>query len=392
VTFKPPKTHWNGDQLGYDELILNPNDSRECTYCLTQPQAKALLALIDRYRFTTRWYSPDEPVDVLDIEHFVNDCQRRLMMACCGDEIPFQYRYTTDGDLEFSDDGGLTWKPAENRDPRVYSTTFPPPAGDMANKCSAADSGVTAIIVDVFNEFSESMTNDDLQELMSTWVKKYIETANPLLALIAVVVNLIFILGMAALIAAVTTDVWNKLRCCFLEHMSDDLDFDHDAWLGVRECITADITGIAGVFLEHLIYLIGEKGLTNICRSGKGSPTADCDYCTECACDYADWILNGTFVSCETDSVIVEAHLDGGVYSVYMGYGGGNTYDADSCRDVTSWNAVDGSISDPAGYNSCHTGENHSGFLGTCAAQHYWTSNAAFSVRIVYGSGCDDCG
>jgi len=330
MTFKPPKTAWNGDQLGYDELILHPNDSRECTYCLTQPQAKALLALIDRYRFTTRWYSEDEPIDRLDLEHFVNDCQRRLMMACCGDEIPLTYRYDTDGNLEVSEDGGLTYHPAPERDTRVTSTEFPPPTGDQADKCSAADSGVNAIITEVFDQLAADMFKAELDELLRTWVQTYIQTSNPLQALLAVVINLIWALGVTALIAALTTEVWDKLRCCFYNHMQADFSFDNDGWLGLRDCITSDITGIAGLFLEHLIYLLGPRGCTNIIRAGLGAATPDCSDCIEPSC-VTIWNTSdpdeqyGTLTAdAEAGTLTAVAGLNGSTYTVIMFTGDGS--------------------------------------------------------------------
>lgn len=330
MTFKPPKTAWNGDQLGFDELILHPNDSRECTYCLTQPQAKALLALIDRYRYTTRWYSEDEPIDRLDIEHFVNDCQRRLMMACCGDEVPLQYRYNSDGILEVSEDGGTTFHPAPERDPRENSPEFPPPTGDQADRCSAADSGVNAVVSEIFDQLAGDMSKADLDELLRTWVQTYIDTANPLQALLAVIINLIFGLGITLLIAALTTEVWDKFRCCLYNNMESDFSFNTGGWQSLRGCITDDITGIAGLFLEHLVYLLGPRGCTNICRAGLGAADPDCADCIEPSC-VNQWHTSspaeqyGTLTYDEDEGTIqVVAGLNGSTYTVIMFTGTGS--------------------------------------------------------------------
>lgn len=390
MTFKQPKTAWNGDQLGYDELILHPNDSRECTYCLTQPQAKALLALIDRYRFTTRWYSPDEPIDRLDIEHFVNDCQRRLMMACCGDEVPLTYRYDSDGNLEVSEDGGATYHPAPERDTRVNSTEFPPPTGDQADKCAAADAGVNAIAVEVFNQLAPEMGKTDLEDVIRTWVRTYIDTSNPFLALLAVVVNLIFSLGIEALIAALTSDVWDAFRCCLFDHMEDDFSMSHDGWLGLRECIGEDIPGIAGLFLEHLVYLLGERGVTNILRSGLGSASADCSDCEDCGVTVYAPPGTGTIEYLGECTWRLTSFTDGGSQLVYAWFDNpGGSFDPDLCGYITNFAVHTGAI-DGLAYNDCTTGTLHNPVLSVedvCMSQLYLYSSVAFSVDITV-EGC----
>jgi hypothetical protein len=62
--------------------------------------------------------------------------------------------------------------------------------------------------------------------------------------------------------------------------MLEDVSFDQSGWQGVRADIQNQIGGIAGLFIEHLVYLLGERGLTNLVRSG-GSSSGDCSAC-EC--------------------------------------------------------------------------------------------------------------
>jgi hypothetical protein len=338
VTFKPSHTAWNGDQLDYDALILNPNDARECSYCLTQPQAKALIALIDRYRFATRWFSEDEPIDRLDLEHFVNDCQRRLMMSCCGDEIPRQFRFNDSGDLESSDDGGATWNTDPGRDPRESSPIFPPPGGEMNDKCVSADAGVNAVKNDVYAMLVAEMTRDDLENLIKVWITRYIETSNPVLALIEVAVNLIMGAGIDVIIAALTTEQWDILRCCFFNHMNDDLSFDHDGWVGLRTCVQEDMSLVAGTFIEHLLYLIGTRGCTNIIRSGLGSVSADCAACVPPNCvTIWDHIVEGSGIVThhEADGYFdAEAEFLDGQWQIALQTGDGT--DNMLCCDLSS--------------------------------------------------------
>jgi hypothetical protein len=80
--------------------------------------------------------------------------------------------------------------------------------------------------------------------------------------------------------------------------MSNDITFNLAQWQQVRSDITGTIGGIAGIFLEHLVYLLGTQGITNLCRAG-GATSGDC---SDCDCDFCyswdfslsdgDWYTN----------------------------------------------------------------------------------------------------
>jgi hypothetical protein len=318
-----PQSHkimWKEGQLSYKDHITHPSEVREDLYCLTLAQTEALIAVIENYRWLTRWLDDDEAqLPFTDVEQFVNDTQRRLMMPCGDDNIIIMFRWDADGNLEESKDGGLTYTPSPQKDPRRNSTIFPVPTGDQNDKCVAADSAVNSIIVDVFNEMTDAMTLGSLDELIRAWVSRYIQTANVLQALFAVAINIIFAIGSTAIIAALTTGVWNTLRCCFFNHMEDDLSFTNDGWLGLRDCITSDISGIAGIFLEHLIFLAGPVGCTNIMRAGIGSADASC--CGECDFDLWDFfdVDAGTTVTKSSSAWTIDSDVRGdGKYYVII--------------------------------------------------------------------------
>jgi len=279
VTFKEQGTLWKGTQLGYDKLIVSPDTTRECCYCLTDAQAQALLAAIDAFRYITRWYFQTE-IDAEFTNNFVNDIQRRLMTPCGCDETGIIYAYNSDGVLTQSNNGGVSYTPVPEKDPRNNSPLFPPPMGEDPDKCPLADSAVDTLIVDIFDNLTPEMNRDDMDELIRAWVTTYINTSNPFIALLTVIVNLIIGLGVDLIIENLTSEVWAQLRCCFNDTMNDDFSYDTDAWEALRECITNEIGGIAGIFLEHLIFLAGSAGCTNLIRAGRGSEDADCD-CTE---------------------------------------------------------------------------------------------------------------
>lgn len=214
-------------------------------------------------------------------------------MSCCCDQTPVQYRYTSDGILQKSTDAGVTWTDAPNDDPRNYSPQFPPMSGEDSDdkKCLAA-TGATALIKEqIGNQLTDDMSRYTLGQLITDWVKTYIETSNPFQALLTVIVNQIFALVIAVLRPALTDSVYDDLQCILYCNIAFDASYNNAQWEAVRAAILTKITGIAGVFLEHLVYLLGSVGLTNLARAS-GATTGDCSGCGCFDCDSFNFITS----------------------------------------------------------------------------------------------------
>lgn len=277
---------WKGVQLDYD-VIMSMSD-RKCSYCLTEQQVTAILGVVDTFAWPTRWFSNSTEIDRQIVADFAAALERNLMGGCCDDNMPIQYRYSTDGELEWSQNGGQNWTPAPQYDPRVYSATFPPVAGDDGDdkKCAAATGMKVLIKEQVGDQLTDDMTRYTLGQLINDWVKTMLQTSNPFEALITVITNQIFALALAVLIPALTDTVYDQLVCIFYCNMADDASFNTEKWQDTRSDITGQIGGIAGLFFEHLVYLLGEKGLTNLARAG-GASTGDCSDC-DCPSDFCE--------------------------------------------------------------------------------------------------------
>ncbi len=273
------RRNWKGQVVDYDAIQAYEN--RECTYCLTDAQVAVLAGIIEPLAWATRWQSDSQAIDPLWTEQFRNDIQRRLAMGCCGDNV--LYRYTEDGTLESSEDGGVTWEPAPQDDIRQTATIFPPVPGEPSNdkKCIAA-TGMTLLIR---SQIGENLTDDmgryALDELIRDWTQTYIGTSNPFQAILTVVVNQIFALSIALIRAALTDTVYDTLTCIFLCRIADDLSFNEGQKANVINDIGEQIGGIATLFLQQLINLLGPRGLTNLARS-YGAAEGDCDDCDDC--------------------------------------------------------------------------------------------------------------
>lgn len=314
------RRNWKGQVVDYD--AIKDYEERECLYCLTDAQIAVLAGFIEPLAWTTRWQSNTQEIDPVWTANFYNDITRRLQMSCCGDESPIRYRYTEDGVLESSSDDGLTWEPAPNSDIRNTATIFPPIPGEPSDdkKCIAATGMSNLIKQQVGDQLTDDMARYTLNELLQDWTSTYIGTSNPFTAILTVAANQIFALAIALLIPALTNEVYDTLQCIFYCRISDDLTFDSGSAEQVRQDIGSKIEGIATLFLQQLVFLLGSAGLTNLARS-MGATEGNCDACTDCSdCVILyDPIAPGVpLVPNDECEINIEAQLFAGVYRIYV--------------------------------------------------------------------------
>jgi hypothetical protein len=308
------------------------------------------------------------------------------MNGCCDDNLPIQYRYTEDGTLQRSMNGGVDWIDCPEYDPRVYSPTFPPLAGadGTDKKCAAATGAALLIKQQVGDQLTDDMSRYTLSQLITDWVKTMIQSSNPFEALLTVITNKIFALVIATLRPALTDPVYAQLKCIFYCRMATDASFDTASWALVRSDITDQIGGIAGLFLEHLVYLLGEKGITNLVRAGAAS-TGDCSDCDCGLCPTAYWPAGaGTITQIGDCTWRLASEPESGHQAVYVWFDNSTgTYDPTKCAQVISWAIHSGSGVDQ-NWNECTTGtfHGHSDPAGHCCSQLYFTSGAAFEVDV----------
>lgn len=380
------RRHWKAMTFPYDYFF--PDETPECSICLTEKQAELLRGILEPVGWTTRWWSDsDAEIDHDVIESFRDDIIRRLMMSCCNDGLIF--RWTVDGVLQSSDDNGTTWQDAPQEDPRNNSPQFPPLEGSDGSdkKCAAATGASLLIKEQVGDQLTDDMSRYTLAQLINDWVNTVINSGgNIFQALATVIVNQIFALVIATLRPALTDDVYSTLTCILYCNMEDDASFTDDEWETVRSNILSQITGIAGIFLEHLIYLIGAVGLTNLVRSG-AADSGDCDdCCPDCS---TDWDIfgasHGTIINRGSGYIDVEASNAGANYYVLI-----KSPDASTCCIVTTVDLLSGSAPTLTGWTDCGQTQTegapqHTGIYpyGSACINYFQMQGAgAFTIRI----------
>lgn len=278
------KKGWKAFQADYDFVFAQSD--RGCTYCLTLQQTAALLAMTEYLSWPTRWVSEVGEIDRDLIASFTDGLERALMAGCCDDNMPIQYRWLADGTLQRSLNGGGTWVDAPEFDPRNNSPQSPPLPDDETDqvRCDMAASVAEAIKEQVGEQLTDDMSRYTLDELLQDWVTTYINFWDPFTAIVTIAANQIFALVIAALRAALTDAVYDDLKCLVLESMPADGLWTPAAAETLRASVSAGISGIAGQFLQHLIFLMGAVGLTNLSRSGFVTG-ADCDDCSDTCWD-----------------------------------------------------------------------------------------------------------
>lgn len=272
---------WKAFQVEYDEVMRRSD--RLCCYCLSDQQIAVLLAMATYVSWPSRWVSDSITVSKEFTQEFTSKLEKQLMSGCADENTPVQYRYSIDGILQRSFNGGTSWSDCPEYDPRNYSVQFPPMTGSDGDtkKCLAAAGAVALIKEQVGDQLTDGMSRSSLENLIKSWVDTFLQSSNVFLALVTVITNLVFGLVIATLRSALTSEAYNALECAFYCNIGDDATVTDEQYSAIKASIASDITGIAGEFFGHLVNLLGKRGVENLLRAG-GVASASCD------CDCGD--------------------------------------------------------------------------------------------------------
>lgn len=302
-------------------------------------------------------------------------------MEVCGDMSGCDCEYPLvriqDGVYQESDDDGETWHDAPTHDPRNSIPRIPPiPSPESENsQCAYADSVINHFKEGFVDILEEGQTAEELLGFLTAIMEAIF---GPLTGPIGWIIPAIFAIstaivaiGVSAVAAAFTDDVWSELRCLIYNNINADGSFTK----AQIDAIYAGIPGgaIVEVVIRSWIAAIGATGMTNAAHLGLGSSSAIC--CPECSAD--NWsIVNfsgvnvGAILSSGSNWIIVEgsSHPDFGTPWNAMIQTAGN----DICCTPISIEWLTGD----------HAGENNFGV--TCGAAR-WPGSSNGPVDIGVG-------
>lgn len=304
-----------------------------------------------------------------------NEIDWSTMSCCCDDTTIVIIQISPSGEVEVSTDGGETYTPAPEQDPRNGVPRLPPalPPGGADDKCTYADSVVELFKQGVIDVLEEASTVQEIIAIITGILAGVLGFAGPILtfigAVIAVLANGIFAAGVSAVQAAYTEDFWNMLRCLIYLHINADGSFTQSQLDAIYAGMSGD--AIAIFITQNWLAALGTAGMTNSARALYGSPTADCDCSEACSSLYDIYGTYGTLVDSDDTSITVEATFDGPNLG---GYGAGiKANDFTNCCYI-SYELVSGTIT------------NFNGFWSPCGTDCTWP---ALPNSGLHDAGCD---
>lgn len=345
----PPRQTYKAMLFDYD-FLLSKSDA-ECSYCLSEREVQLILSQIDYIGWKTRYAPTDTEIDQDTILAWQGNLTRKLMSGCCGDDGTL-HRYTSDGTYESSDDGGVTWYPDPESDPRNNVTYYPPMPGEDGDdkRCIAASSGqeyVKANFIDVLND---GMAYSEVYAIAVAIVA--ILGVTGIGILIAAAGAAIMLAGVLVVQAAFTSEVWADYKCILYCHTEDDGSITEDGWNGIKEDINSTFTGVVQAVLYNWANSVGYIGMTNANRSGFAA-AGDCSSC-DCPtpCIDPSWIISGTFNSESPTGIVIDSGPDAyGRPGDWISYGSPDP--GGFCCTLTDFNITGGFVPVTSGWRDC---------------------------------------
>jgi len=267
-----------------------------------------LLGLLELYRYKDSFIGTNEEKTVA-VGVFAG-LMRELAMSPCGcddDKVVIKRINPETGQVEISDDGGVTWE-TDPQSPYVLATIYKPLSGEDGDvkRCEAANNVIEHlkdIQVDYSNKIGQinSLTDMIAAIIVTAVGMLFLPLAGAaLIALLSPLIGKIletarFLMGtsQAAYDALFSEENWTITRCILYCNVSDDGSFTQVGWSKVivemKEQMGAGAQD-AGANLASMVDVWGPVGLNNAARIGSGAE-GNCD---DCDCDDV-WCYNFDF-------------------------------------------------------------------------------------------------
>lgn len=356
-----PKQTYKALLLDYDALLLATD--KECCFSLSEREVQILLAFVDYACWPTRYFATDNVIDRETIAQWGGNLARKLMSGCCPDDGVL-HRFNDDGVWESSIDGGVTWTPDPDGDPRrdyILAPQLPGSASDE-KRCAAADN-----IRSVFKQY-----RDELAQILAAG-STVVAIIAGILAFIGAIAGVsgvaigisVLLISLAAelltltpsaVVAAISETVLDDFKCLVYCQLDNDGQLSEANWNDLKVNIAANYTGFPETFFYNTVNALGYIGMSNAGTMGPATAT-DCGDC-ECVAECGDpeLVTIGTVIAQGVDAFGRRyLHIQSEAFSTYQNVSIG-TYGEPSppntCCHIYGTGIISGAINS-SGYTNC---------------------------------------
>lgn len=283
--------------------LVEPDEPRCVCISVNESWAVLLLGAVHKMQYPDYWGGSLEENRLArrQAKNLMAIISEAIQMGCCCDDrtqIPRRERYTSDGRLEVSYDGGETWENGDNFDPRFNSPVWPPlyTTEGQDVKCIAAHNAY-AVLKELIDKVTaeQNITVSAIATIIVAVISGLIigATVGTGWALAAWLAGLILQAAQLGLQNVFTLTEWGKVLCILYCNTGEDGSFTTEQWQAIKDEIGVQFVWPARDILLGQIDLLGPVGLTNAGRKQSASPTVTCEDCN-CGDGWcAKWYVGG---------------------------------------------------------------------------------------------------
>ncbi len=347
-----------------------------------------------------------------------NEIDWSTMSCCCTDEFAPPsgfFRVNSNGQMETSSDGGVTWTVNTTQDYRYSSGQFPPLPADVLGddpRCQSANN-VLAYLQSAQEKYNDAWTlNGDIGALVTAVLALIQEVGIlagissltiaaagfPYLLVLGVAVAAYY-LGRSVWDASFSDEFWQEVLCAIYCNIGEDGSISAGQFAVVLSKINDIGFSAARLYIWAFVNAIGAVGLQNAARTMSSSEESceDCEPCqTPCGEPFISYYGVGTIVGSGDDYIEMESEVWSGTGAQSVAL---STFGTMDCCHVDHIETVSGAWTNVA-YAACGetvpaegAGFPHNGLTVACSVALntilIYSTAGAFRVKIFLRA--DDC-
>lgn len=182
------------------------------------------------------------------------------------------------GEVEQTFDGGTTWTPAPDLDPRHAAGARAPALTGGGAACDAA-AGMLQATHDAIDATIDGLNAGMIATRILTIVALFLPGVGIIADIILGIAAAAYEIGTIAISSAMTPEVYDLLLCILLSHVDASGQLDATAYAALRDDVDSSIGGVAAEVIKLMWDGTAEVGLSNA-----GALLGVTGDCTTCSC------------------------------------------------------------------------------------------------------------